>query len=259
MPVAEIASLWRALQGVGLRDKTEGTWVTFHYFDALPHEQPERALDLILEVLRTESDIPVLLQLGDKLVPALLYRHGATLIDRLEQEASDNGQLRWLLGCASYWTEDEALKARLSAIADVEGWSASGTAHDERNAPIDFENISAAELAQVWIEQSSRPDKDRDRNWMRLQDYERELRADDPERALAVILEVLKIEANPNMLSYLAAGPLEDLISMDTIDLIEHEAGRNPQFKKLLGGVWYNTAPEELKARLDAIVQGQHW
>jgi hypothetical protein len=259
MPVAEIASRWRALQGVGLRDKTEGTWATFHYFDALPHEQPERALDLILEILNTESDIPVLLQLGDKLVPALLYRNGATLIDRLEREVRDNRQLSWLLGCAFYWTEDEALKARLSAIADVEGWRASSEAHEQRNPPIDFEKLSLAELAQVWIEQSGRPDKDRDRNWMRLQDYERDMRMDDPERALSIILEVLKIETNPNMLSYLAAGPLEDLISMDTIGMIEREAASNPQFRKLLGGVWYYTAPEELKARLDAIIQGQHW
>lgn len=259
MPVTEIASLWRALQRLGLRDKTEGTWATFHYSDALPHEQPERALDMLLEVLKTEPEVPVLLQLGDKFTPALMYKHGAALIDRLEREAAGNARLRWLLGSVLYWTEDEALKARLEAIADVEGWRASDEAHNTRNPPIDFESLSAQEIAKAWIEQSGRPDKDRDQNWMRLRDYENDLRADDPERALAVILEVLKLETNPNMLSYLAAGPLEDLISMDTIDLIEAEAARNPQFKSLLGGVWYYSAPEELKARLDAIIEGKHW
>jgi len=259
MPVAEIATLWRALQRVGLRDKTEGTWACFHYFDSLPHQQPERALDLILEVLNTESEVPVLLQLGDKFTPALMYKHGSALIDRLEREAAGNTQLRWLLGSVLYWTEDEALKARLEAIADVEGWRAAGEAHDKRNPPLDFERLSPQELAKVWIEQSSLPDKGRDQNWMRLQDYERELRADDPERALAAILEVLKLETNPNMLSYLAAGPLEDLITMDTIDLIEAEAATNPQFRSLLGGVWYYSAPEELKVRLDAIIEGKHW
>jgi hypothetical protein len=259
MPVAEIATLWRALQRVGLRDKSEGTWATFHYFDALPHEQPERALDMLLEVLKTEPELPVLLQLGDKFAPALIYKHGAALMDRLEREAPGNAQLRWLLGCVLFWTEDEALKARLEAIADVEGWQASEKAHDERNPPIDFERLSPQDLAKIWVEQSSRPDKDRDQNCMALRDYERDLREDDPARALAVILEVLKIETNPNLLSYLAAGPLEDLISMDTIDMVEREARRNPQFKNLLGGVWYYRAPEELKARLDAIIQGQHW
>jgi hypothetical protein len=259
MPVSEIAVLWRALQRVGLRDKTEGTWATFQYFDSLPHEQPDRALDMLLEVLKTEPEMPVLLQLGDKFVPAMLFRNGAAVMDRLERESAGNAQLRWLLGCASYWTEDEALKARLSTIADVEGWRASEEAHDKRNPPIDFGRLSPQELAKAWIEQSSLPDKDRDQNWMLLQDYERDLRDDDPERALAMILEVLKIETNPNMLSYLAAGPLEDLISLDTIDMIEEEAGQNPQFKELLGGVWYYSAPEELKARLDAIIEGKHW
>lgn len=259
MPMADLADTWRALQQVSLRDKTDGTWATFLYFDSLPHQQPERALDLILAILERERAIPVLLQLGDKFVPALLYKNGAALIDRLERETAGNSRLRWLLGCVSYWTEDEALKARLSAIADVAGWRASEEAHDERNPEIDFEAMSPQQLANTWVEQSSQPDIERDWNWMRLQDYERELRGEDPERALAMIVEVLKIETNPNMLSYLAAGPLEDLITMDTIDMIEAEAARNERLRWLLGGVWYYTAPDELKARLDAIIEGQHW
>jgi hypothetical protein len=117
MPLAELADTWRALQQVGLRDKTAGTWAAFHYFDALPHHRPDRALDLILEILRRETDIPVLLQLGDKFTPALLYAHGAVLIDRLEREAAANPRLRWLLGSVIWWTEDDNLEARLAATA----------------------------------------------------------------------------------------------------------------------------------------------
>lgn len=259
MPLAELADTWRALQSVGLRDKTEGTWATFRYFDSLPHERPERALALILEILDRESDIPTLLKLGDKFTPALLYAHGADLIDRLESEAADNPQLRWLLGSVIWWSEDGQLAAQLSAIADKAGWRAARDAHADRNPAIDFEDLSPAEVAQVWIAQNGCPDKDRDGNWMRLRDYDDELRVENPERALAIILEVLKTETNRNMLGYLAAGPLEDLISMDTIDMIEAEAARNERFKWLLGGVWYHTAPDPLKARLDAIIQGQHW
>jgi hypothetical protein len=57
----------------------------------------------------------------------------------------------------------------------------------------------------------------------------------------------------------LAAGLLEDVISMDTIDRIEREANADDKFRWLLGGVWYWNEPEPLKARLDAIVQGRHW
>jgi hypothetical protein len=94
---------------------------------------------------------------------------------------------------------------------------------------------------------------------MALRDYDEELRVEDPERALAIIREVLKAESNENMLGYLAAGPLEDLITMDTIDMVEAEAACNERFLWLLGGVWYYTAPDELKARLDAIIRGRHW
>lgn len=259
MPMADLADLWRALQLAGYRDKTEGMWAAFYYFDSLPHRQPERALDLILEILRRESDIPVLLQLGDKFTPALLYTHGLTLIDRLEREAKDNARLRWLLGCVFYWTDDEVQKARLDAIADTNAWREAAEAHDERNPLIDFTRLTPDEIAQIWIDQNGCAEKDRDQNWSALRDYESELREEDPEHALAIILAVLARETNPRMLSYLAAGPLEDLITMDTIDMIEAEARRNETFRMLLGGVWYSSAPDELKARLDAIIQGAHW
>ena len=215
--------------------------------------------NVILEILGRETDTATLLQLGDKFTPALLYAHGPSVIDRLERETAANPRLRWLLGSVIWWTEDEALEARLAAIADRDGWRAARDAHEARNPPIDFESLSPPEIARVWIGQNGCPDKDRDQNWMALRDYESDLRSEDPERALAIILEVLKIETNPNMLSYLAAGPLEDLITLDTIDMIEAEAARNERFKWLLGGVWYYTAPEELKARLDAIIGGHHW
>jgi Family of unknown function (DUF6869) len=61
------------------------------------------------------------------------------------------------------------------------------------------------------------------------------------------------------MLALLAAGPLEDVISMETIDRIEREAAANKRFHDLLGGVWYYRAPDELKARLDALVRQNRW
>ena len=92
-----------------------------------------------------------------------------------------------------------------------------------------------------------------------MMDYERELREEDPDRAIDLILEILKIETNPVLLSILAAGPLEDVISMTTIDRIEREAAVDQRFRHLLGGVWYFSAPEELKARLDALIGDTRW
>ena len=258
MPIGELADVWRALQHAGYRDRTEGMWTTFHYFDSLPHRQPERALDLILEVLRREAEVPVLLRLGDKFTPSLIYAHGEKLIGRLEREAKGNARLRWLLDCVYYWTDEEAQKMRLEAIADPNGWRDATEAHEKRNRLIDFAHLSPRDIAQIWIDQNGCPEKDRDQNWSALREYECNLREENPARALAIILAVLDRETNTRMLSYLAAGLLEDLISMETIDMIEGEAKRNDRFRMLLGGVWYSSAPDELKIRLDAIL-GACW
>jgi hypothetical protein len=85
------------------------------------------------------------------------------------------------------------------------------------------------------------------------------LREEDPEKAIDLILAILKIETNPALLSLLAAGPLEDVISMETIDRIEREALACKRFHTLLGGVWYYRASDELKARLDALVGENRW
>jgi hypothetical protein len=92
-----------------------------------------------------------------------------------------------------------------------------------------------------------------------MMDYERDLREEDPDKAIDLIVEILKIETNPVMLSLLAAGPLEDVISMETIDRIEREAAADQRFHDLLGGVWYYRATDELKARLDALVGQNRW
>ncbi len=118
---------------------------------------------------------------------------------------------------------------------------------------IDFDRLTPAEIAPIWIRQNECADKDRDQNWSALRDYESDLRAEDPDRALAIILEVLKIETNPNMLSYLAAGPLEDLITLDTIDLIEAEAAseRTLQMAARRGVVLHRAGRTEVAPRRD--------
>lgn len=81
----------------------------------------------------------------------------------------------------------------------------------------------------------------------------------NPDAVIDLVLDVLKIEDNDAVLGLLAAGPLENAISMTTIERIEREAAAHDKFRWLLGGVWYSSAPEPLKARLDAIVQDQRW
>ncbi|WP_247518522.1 DUF6869 domain-containing protein [Bradyrhizobium sp. 190] len=84
--------------------------------------------------------------------------------------------------------------------------------------------------ALAWVEQYSKSERDRDDNFFAMMGYERDLREEYPDRAIDLIVEILKIEANPVMLSLLAAGPLDDVISMETIDRIEREAAINKRF-----------------------------
>jgi hypothetical protein len=253
MPVKELASMWGALQRLSRRDQTSGTWEAIMYFDRLPHDKPDRAVDLVLEVLRSEFDKPTVMQLNGKFMMSLTYAHGADVIDRIEAEAKDNARLRWLLG-GLLFSPNEPFKQRILAIADAEGWKADEIARTTPKQPLDCATMSVQELARAWIEQHSKSDRDRDDNFFAMMDYESELRGEDPDKAIDLIVAILAIETNPALLSLLAAGPLEDVISMSTIDRIEREAKSNERFHDLLGGVWYYSASDELKARLDALV-----
>lgn len=258
MPIEELASLWCVLQRLSRRDQTSGAFAAKLYFDHLPHRKPDLALDLALEVLRAESDKPTVMQLNDKFMMALMYAHGAEVIDRIEREAEDNARLRWLLG-GIHFGPGEKLRDRIEAIADSLGWRKDEIARKTPKHPLDCEAMSIDELALAWVTQYSKSDRDPDDNFFVMMDYESNLREEDPDKAIDLIVAILDIETNPALLSLLAAGPLEDVISMETIDRIEREARADKRFHHLLGGVWYYRATDELKARLDALIGDVRW
>lgn len=68
------------------------------------------------------------------------------------------------------------------------------------------------------------------------------------------ILKVIERRPSEWALGMLAAGPVEDLISMcgcDFINRIEVEARRNPLFRETLLGVWQNSTAPDLWARVE--------
>jgi hypothetical protein len=148
---------------------------------------------------------------------------------------------------------------RIAPIADVGGWDADHLAQRTPRVPLDCAGMSLPDLARAWVEQYSKSERDQDDNLFAIMDFERDLREENPDRMIDLILEILKIETNPVLLSLLAAGPLENVISLRTIDRIEREARADRRFHDLLGGVWYYRAPDELKARLDALVGESRW
>ncbi|RZN08371.1 hypothetical protein CWO91_22630 [Bradyrhizobium genosp. SA-3] len=258
MPLDELASMWCALQRVSRRDQVGSIWALKLYFDHLPHRRPQAALDLVLEVLKAEADKPTVMQINDKFLLALLYAHGPEVIARIEHEAEHNDRLRWLLG-GVHVDPDDPLMARIARLGDREAWQADHLAQRTPREPLDCANMPVVELARAWVEQYSKSERDQDDNLFAIMDFERDLREDDPDKMIDLILEILKIEANPVLLSLLAAGPLEVVISAATIDRIEREARVNERFRDLLGGVWYYRAPDDVRTRLDALIGESRW
>lgn len=79
---------------------------------------------------------------------------------------------------------------------------------------------------------------------------------DDPERAWIITKELLA-RAPDSALGYIAAGPLEDLISfhsLEFIDRLEEYASRNPRVAEALEAVIVDRwVPEEVRERLRKI------
>ena len=76
---------------------------------------------------------------------------------------------------------------------------------------------------------------------------------DNPETAWEIILQIHRSEHSEWATVILAAGPMEDLLAEHGekfIDRIKTEARRDPQFNYMLGGVWQNSTPDEIWARV---------
>ena len=87
MTVDELATQFRWLQYLTLRDQTDEVWDAILYFDRLPHEQPERTFEVILAVLRSYADKPVKMALNERFFSALTPG-GWLIVGHAEPQAS---------------------------------------------------------------------------------------------------------------------------------------------------------------------------
>jgi len=85
-----------------------------------------------------------------------------------------------------------------------------------------------------------------------------ELVWNDPERAWPVICEVIRRASADDVLAYVAAGPLEDLLVHHPhafIDRVESLAKEEAQFRRAVSGVWgWNSIPDDVRKRLDEVL-----
>ena len=89
-----------------------------------------------------------------------------------------------------------------------------------------------------------------------------DLTYEEPEKLWLLILEIHHRDQSIAIQQVLAAGPVEDLLAKhgDTfIERVEAEARRDPQFAKLLGGVWKSTMSDAIWDRLQAVWDRRGW
>jgi hypothetical protein len=118
-------------------------------------------------------------------------------------------------------------------------------------------------LADSWIEYWHAPEglatKEK-LSW--VSDVEFDLRYNQPEELWKLILEIHRKDRSIPIQQVLSAGPVEDLLAMHGdrfIERVEQEARKDPQFAKLLGGVWRNRMTDEVWARLQAVWDRRGW
>ena len=80
---------------------------------------------------------------------------------------------------------------------------------------------------------------------------------DRPEEGWTLILQLIERAADEQVLAYIAAGPLEDLIKWhgpQFIERIEAHASIDAKFRRALRGVWPSEGPEN-----DVVRGGSTW
>jgi hypothetical protein len=81
---------------------------------------------------------------------------------------------------------------------------------------------------------------------------------DEPERAWPLICEIIRQVTEDDILAYVVAGPLENLLVRHPhafIDRVEVLARQDSHFRRAVSGVWgWNSVPAEIRQRLDALL-----
>jgi len=270
LPVADLVRPWREVSTTGLKDQTAGTHAFLMYFDSLPHDAPQRAVAFIEAELAGEPDDEIVALLADgKLLGQLLHFHAPSVATALQELALRQPRLRWLMGGAAAsitggMVENPQAQRRLLAIANEPAYRKWQEAQRSDAEPIDFAALPLGELAAAWVEITGRSDRDKERdgNSTALYDFQSDLIGNDPLAALELVKAILAIEDNPNVLGLLAAGMLEDLLPDEdgpVIDAVVAEAGRNPAFRELLGGVWFYGMSPQVTERLEKVRGEVRW
>jgi hypothetical protein len=123
------------------------------------------------------------------------------------------------------------------------------------------ENLTRLAAAWVAYHRAEARSPEHEANWWSFGELT-DLAQDDPDGCWEAILLALSLDQSNAVVENLSAGPLEDLLAHhgdELITRIEIEAGRNPDFRSLLGGVWRSTISDRVWATVCAVRDLSQW
>lgn len=218
-------------------------------FEELIASDPGRALPLVLELINRGQ----LYGFGsyDLLTPLwdLLWKQGEAVIDGIERAAKTSVMLRrclWRLkrqqknSPPEYRIHDEVWERTEAAAGDTNDYNSALPEQVVENRLLDEDEL----LMQSWFCHEKT-------FWSFTKVWE--LTGSDPERLWVIIKELVGKASDKATLSYIGAGPLEDLLcgrGEQFIERIEQEAAVNEKFRFCLAGVWKSTVNDDLWNRI---------
>ena len=117
----------------------------------------------------------------------------------------------------------------------------------------------ATAWVEMWLLEINDPMRSK-YDW--VDDFEYEAVYENPNLAIDLILEILKLGLSEKSKEVLAAGPLEQVLANHgdaIIERVELLARRDPQFSSLLGGVWQNNMSDEVWMRVKKTWNRSGW
>ena len=218
--------------------------------------QPDRALTLVLEIigrgqLHAFGSYELISPLWD-----LLKKQGELVIEGIEQAAITSVMLRrclWRLKRQQEGTPDEY---RINDYVWKRAEKAARNANDY--------NSDLPETVQ--LNRLTNEDEALIESWF---DYEQtswafgkvwEITGNDPERLWMIVKDLVNEAPDEATLSYIGAGPLEDLLcgcGEQFIERIEQEVVTNKKFRFCLAGVWKSTIRDDLWDRITKALGNQ--
>jgi hypothetical protein len=221
-----------------------------HELDELIRTDPDHALTLALEII-SRGPLNGLTSF-DTMSPLLdlLRRHGEAIIDRVEDAASESVLVRrclWRMRrqqsnppskydiVPAVW---ERVERAIRGTTDYNTDDPAGSAH---SLPPDYERVVESWFVHqetFWA-------------WERVHDFV----DNDPELAWRVVMLLAENAPSDDILEFIAAGPLEDLLRKHGehfVDRVEEWARRDDRFRECLGGVWLSRGelPADVEQRL---------